>query len=99
MKKIFLTLSAALLICSVHSQGVTAGLKAGVNSTNFTGDFETDKKSLSGFHAGGFVNIRLGGISVQPELLVSTAGAKIGEGESDYRLTYLAMPVMLKIRL
>lgn len=100
MKKIVITLSAMLFTCYLYSQGLTAGLKAGVNITNFTGEFgEVDKKSLTGFHAGGFLSIRVLGISLQPELLVSTAGATIDDGESDdIRLTYLAMPVMLKYR-
>ncbi|RYG31362.1 MAG: PorT family protein, partial [Chitinophagaceae bacterium] len=78
MKKVFV---AALLLSGVaaYSQNLSGGLKAGVNVTNFTGgDFSSvDKKSLVGFHAGGFLNIAFGSFSIQPEALVSTQGAKV----------------------
>lgn len=99
MKKTVLILATILFFGSAQSQGISAGLKAGVNITNFRGDFgNVDKESMTGFHAGGFLNFRLLGISLQPELLISTAGAKLEDGSS-YKLTYLAMPVMLKYRM
>ena len=99
MKKTVLILATILFIASAQSQGISAGLKAGVNITNFRGDFgNVDKESMTGFHAGGFLNFRLLGISLQPELLISTAGAKLEDGSS-YKLTYLAMPIMLKYRM
>ena len=99
MKKTILILTTILFFCSAQSQGISAGLKAGANITNFRGDFSTiDKQSMTGFHAGGYLNFRLLGISLQPELLVSTAGAKLDDGSS-YKLTYLAMPVMLKYKM
>ncbi len=89
----------------VNAQRITGGIKAGVNITNFTGgDFgEVDKKALVGFNAGGFLNFKLiGGLSLQPEALVSTAGAKFenipGEDDQSYRLTYISVPVMLKFK-
>jgi hypothetical protein len=99
MKKTILILATTVFFCSARSQGISAGLKGGVNITNFRGDFgNVDKQSMTGFHAGGFLNFRLLGISLQPELLISTAGAKLDDGSS-YKLTYLAMPVMLKYRM
>ena len=102
MKK--LLVGCALLACTgLSAQRISGGLKAGVNISNFTdGDFESvDKESLVGFHAGGFLNVKLAGpLSLQPELLVSTAGAKYevaGEKEN-FKLTYLTVPVMLKIK-
>ncbi len=81
--------------------GVKAGLKVGANISNFSGgNFEEIKnKSLVGFHAGGFLNVRFGKLSLQPELLVSTAGAKLEDidGNSEnFKLTYLTLPVMLR---
>ncbi|MEI9807737.1 MAG: porin family protein [Bacteroidota bacterium] len=101
MKKPLVTLPAIVLACCVYAQGVSAGLKGGINITNFSGgNFAgIDKEALVGFHAGAFLNFRLLGISVQPELLVSTAGAKLDGDNGDYKITYLAMPIMLKYRM
>jgi len=81
---------------------VSVGLKAGANITNFTGgDFDAvEKKALIGFHAGGFLNLPLGALSLQPELLISTQGARIDSvsGSYDWKVTYLTVPVMLKYR-
>jgi len=78
MKK---TLFVALIVAlsQAASAQITGGLKAGLNITNFSGGrFDNlDKQALVGFHAGGFMNFRLGAISLQPEALVSTAGAKL----------------------
>ena len=101
MKKIIIA-CFVLASTGVSAQRITGGLKAGVNVSNFTsGDFENvEKESLIGFHAGGYLNFKLiGPLSLQPELLVSTAGAKyeIAPGEKrDFKLTYLTVPVMAK---
>jgi hypothetical protein len=85
----------------MYAQRLTAGLKAGANITNFTGGSfsNVDKKALVGFHAGGFLGIGLGGITLQPEILVSTAGAKFDNADSSFKLTYLSVPVMVKYRM
>lgn len=101
MKKILLSL---LLLAGLNSfaQSITAGIKAGANITNFTGsDLEDVKhKAIVGFHAGGYLNFKLGGISLQPELLVSTAGSKLEDidGDTKITLTYITLPVMLKFK-
>ncbi len=99
MKKAFLI---ALLVAGAQavSAQISGGLKAGLNITNFTGgDFrDVDKKALVGFHAGGFLNFGLGALSLQPEALVSTAGARFKNADSSFRLTYVTVPVMLKFR-
>jgi hypothetical protein len=102
MKKVFV---AAFLLASVtgFSQSLTGGLKGGVNVSNFTGgNFQNvNKKALIGFHAGGFLNIAFGGFSIQPEALVSTQGAKAEDvtgGSYDFKLTYITVPIMAKIR-
>lgn len=102
MKKIFL----ALMLVSgtaCFAQHVTGGIKAGVNISNFTGgDFANAKKSsLVGFHGGGFLNIAFSKLSIQPEALVSTQGAKIDtiNGDYNFKLTYITVPVMVKYRM
>lgn len=100
MKKMILAVFLAASFLSIHAQKLSGGLKAGMNVTNFTGgDFSNvDKKAIIGFHAGLFLNVRLGSLSLQPELLVSTAGAKFEHLDSSFRLIYLSVPVMLKYR-
>lgn len=104
MKKI---LFATLLFVSTagFAQTFQLGVKGGVNISNFNGgDFSNVKKNaLVGFHAGGFVNFRFGEVlSLQPELLFSTQGAKFESKESgekeDFKLNYVSIPVMLKVK-
>ena len=102
MKRIIL----ALLLLSgtaCFAQHLTGGIKAGVNITNFTGgNFDAvKKKSNVGFHGGGFLNIAFGSLSIQPEALISTQGAKIDSvnGSYDWKLTYVTVPIMVKYRM
>jgi hypothetical protein len=102
MKKALLIALFAFCLKSATAQ-VSLGLKGGANVTNFSGGSfdDLDKKALVGFHAGAFLNFRLGAISLQPELLVSTGGAKfkdINNNDSSFRLTYVTLPVMVKVR-
>ena len=87
---------------ATHAQSVKAGIKAGANFSNFTGgDFDAvEKKAIVGFHGGGFLNFSFGALSLQPEALVSTQGARIDSATRsyDWKLTYLTIPVMLKLR-
>jgi outer membrane protein with beta-barrel domain len=90
-----------MLIASLAFGQLSLGLKAGVNISNFSGkDIENVKKSaLVGFHAGGLVHLGLGKHFVlQPELLFSTQGAKLSAGgtETDFKIGYINIPVMLQ---
>ncbi len=95
-----------LLLVSTASfaQHFELGAKAGVNISNFSGasnEADLKAKSLIGFHAGGFVSLFLGNnFAIQPEVLLSTQGAKLEQtgSETDYKLTYINVPVMLKYR-
>ncbi len=102
MKKAIFVSVACLLSTILFAQNFSAGVKAGVNVTNFTGgDFESvDKKAVVGFHAGGFLSFSLGALYLQPEALISTQGARIdsANGSYDWKITYAAIPVMLKYR-
>ena len=102
MKKAIFVSLACLVSTILFAQNVTGGVKAGVNITNFTGgDFESvDKKAMVGFHAGGFLSFSLGALYLQPEALISTQGARIdsANGSYDWKITYAAIPVMLKYR-
>lgn len=99
MKKMIFAL--ALLVSTVSfSQNFSAGIKAGANFTNFRGgDFDAvKKKAIVGFHGGGFLNFSFGALSLQPEVLISTQGARIDSANRsyDWKLTYATIPVMLK---
>jgi len=102
MKKVIVALIFAGLCTAGMAQGFSAGLKAGANITNFNGgNFDAvKKKAIVGFHGGGFMNFSLGAISLQPEVLISTQGARIDSvsGSYDWKVTYLTVPVMLKYR-
>jgi len=102
MKKL---LFAALLLSSSHlfSQGFQLGIKAGANLSNFTGgDFSNvDKKALVGFQAGAFMGFLFGDhLSLNPEVLFSSQGAKFKNAGSDenFKLYYINVPVLLKYR-
>jgi len=86
------------------AQHFELGVKAGANISNFTGASnaaDVKAKTLVGFHGGGFVSLFVGDIfAIQPEVLFSTQGAKIENtgGSTDYKLDYINIPVMLKVR-
>ena len=103
MKKsiVFLLLLAGTTSFAQHFE---LGAKAGANFSNFTGASNASDlkaKTLVGFHVGGFVSLFVGNsFAIQPEVLLSTQGAKIENGtdKRDLTLTYINVPVMLKFR-
>ena len=101
MKKTIVALSLLITTAS-FAQNFSAGIKAGANFSNFTGgDFDAvKKKAIVGFHGGGFLNFSFGALSLQPELLVSTQGARIDSANKsyDWKVTYATVPVLLKFR-
>ena len=95
MKKIILTVAAvfALTFANAQDKGGSSdmkfGVKAGYQSTNFTGD--KDEDANGGFYIGGLVDFSVSEkFHVQPELLYSIEGAK------DAKLNYLRIPIMAK---
>lgn len=102
MKKVLIVLFISFTSTALFAQGFSGGLKAGANITNFTGgNFDAvKKKAIVGFHGGGFLNFSFGALSLQPEILVSTQGARIDSvsGSFDWKVTYAAVPIMLKYR-
>ena len=52
-----------------YAQNFQAGIKAGVNISNFTGgNFNTiENNTLLGFHAGGLLRFKFGGFALQPK--------------------------------
>jgi hypothetical protein len=99
MKKMIIVLAVLMMTATIHAQ-IQPGIKAGVNISNFTGgDFNTiENKALVGFHAGGLLRFQFDKIVLQPELLFSSQGAKLKDSltESDYKISYVNIPVMLQ---
>jgi len=101
MKKIVI-LAFLFVTTTTFAQKIVFGVKAGANVSNFTGgNFDqVDKKALVGFHGGAFLNFSFVGFAIQPELMISTQGAKIDSvsGSYDWKVTYVTLPVMAQYR-
>ena len=104
MKK-FILMTAAFLIFSIaHSEEkkeIYIGIKSGLNLCSITNSDEegVSSSTLAGFHIGVLGEFRLGdNFAVQPELLYSTQGVKLGfEGEKgDLKMDYITVPLMVK---
>jgi hypothetical protein len=85
---------------SALAEGMTYGIKAGVNLADFSGDIEHNERKL-GFSGGLFLNYAFTEIfSVQPELLFMMRGTKHEQLENTaYHLTYFEVPVLVKLSL
>ena len=83
MKRVMLTVIAALLVSTSYAQ-FTLGPKVGLSASKIELDHLTiDGQTLSsgnataGFHAGAFARITLGGLYIQPEALFTQTGGKV----------------------
>jgi len=110
MKRLIITIFAIVAVftlssASVSAQGVTGGLKAGMNIANIHGDNVEDVwDSKIGICAGGFITCSLSDLfAIQPELLFTMKGSKAeGEVEGEpakltMKLNYLEIPVLAKL--
>lgn len=99
MKRIFLTVSlCALFAAGAFAQGMSGGLKAGLNLSNFAGDDVDGTDMRIAYHIGGFVNFGLtDALSLQPELLYNSIGAKADseDGDVTFKMNYVSIPVSL----
>ena len=99
MKK-FLSLFAFLSLAAVASnaQGISGGLKLGLNLANQTmssGSYTVSPSFRPTIHAGGYVTVMLGErFGVQPEVLYSGQGAKNGSYVNKFN--YITVPVLLR---
>jgi hypothetical protein len=97
MKKMIIL--PAILFASLAFGQISLGLKGGVNLSNFTGDFGSiEKSALTTFHVGGLVHIPFSHLALQPELVFSEQGAKLKKSgvETDFKISYVNIPVMLQ---
>ncbi|HEX6891323.1 MAG TPA: porin family protein, partial [Chryseolinea sp.] len=84
-----------------------AGIKGGMNVSNFTsGEQISDKNARFGFHAGVYGQLFANeGFAIQPELNYSTKGNKVMttysviDQETKFNLSYIDMPVLAVFKL
>jgi hypothetical protein len=84
------------------AQGLTYGLKAGINFATIDADGDEDAGYRLGLAAGGFVALPLGSrLTIQPEGLFSQKGSKSDlEGVSvKLQLDYVEIPILVKYAL
>jgi hypothetical protein len=91
-----------LLLASVSAHAEFGlGLKAGANfaTQKASSSFQLpDFKTRTGFLGGGYVNFFFGEtIGVQPEVLFSQKGAKIEDVDLVNNLTYVDVPILLRV--
>jgi hypothetical protein len=84
MKKTFLLFVFLLLAGATAHAQFALGLKAGISSSSVdiknassnTAQFK-EEDNITGFHAGAFARVQLGGFFVQPEGVFSASGGKV----------------------
>lgn len=98
MKKLLVLLIVLGLGSMALAQGLSIGVKGGLNMASITGADVGSPQIKSGFVVGAYGNIDLMFINIQPELLYSQKGFK--EEELGVTITgsydYLEIPVLLK---
>lgn len=98
MKKITTLVFACLLGAVAYGQGISGGVKAGLNLANqtFSGNgYTTSPSFLPSIHAGGYVTVMFTEhFGLQPEVLYSAQGAK--SGDEKYKLGYVTVPVLVR---
>lgn len=101
MRNLIITAFLLAISTFIQAQSFSFGPKAGVNISNYSGG-NINSDARVGYHLGGLLSFGFGNaFSVQPEVLFSTQGAKVEQlGEKrDFKVSYLNVPVMLKVRL
>jgi hypothetical protein len=98
MKKLMLVMAVLLVAAPVFAvTPIKGGVKVGMSMSTITGDNTTDAASKIGLAGGGFVNIGIGTLSIQPELLYVQKGAQDkNNSKFKYMLDYIEIPVLLK---
>ena len=95
MKKIILLVAAIFTFGFANAQYKDFGLKGGLNRADLS---NSGTSALVGFHIGGFAEFMvMEKFDLQPELLLSTQGAKYDS--ADLNLIYINLPVMGKYQV
>jgi hypothetical protein len=79
MKKLFLALFSTIVTTISFAQTINFGIKAGLNLSEFyrNNSITVNNSNISGFNAGGIVNIDYKNFSIQPGIFYSTKGEKM----------------------
>jgi hypothetical protein len=82
------------------------GVKGGVNFSNIISEDIDDNNVLTSFNAGVYGTFPVGDIlSIQPEILYSRKGGELtydnafATGETQFKLNYIEVPVLLKVNI
>lgn len=96
MKKILFVAAVAVFgLTNVNAQEFSFGAKAGLNVASLSGDAAEQLDARVGFHLGAVAEFKFtDALSLQPEILYSQQGAKLGE--STTQLDYVSIPVLVK---
>ncbi|WP_207436268.1 porin family protein [Sabulibacter ruber] len=101
MKRILLFVAVLFTTYAAQAQdGIKLGLKAGANLSNVSGEDADGSKNKFGFHVGAFADFGISEmVSIRPEVLFSTKGAKAEEDgmEGQLNLGYIDVPVLARI--
>lgn len=98
MKKVYVLLVAILSIATtLNAQDIKIGTKTGLNLASVAGD-GIEAKSRTAFHIGGMAEIPINGtFYLQPELLFSSQGYKLNNGNNGRGvLNYISVPIIGK---
>ncbi len=101
MKRQLVFLCALLMAFAFAGQELSAGgIKGGLSIANVSfKESVFDGKSLLGFQAGVFFTFDVSEyISIQPEGYYAMKGSRLSD-ESDFKLTYIEVPVLIKVTL
>jgi hypothetical protein len=103
MKKLTLTISILLLALYSYAQGISAGVKAGLNISNQNVSWNgssIDTKAKVGIHLGGYAVIMLiENFGIQPEILFSMQGAKYPDYDGKTMFNYLNIPILARYNI
>lgn len=98
MKKISVLLLLLGLGSMALAQGISFGIKGGLNLSNLSGSNIGNSSYKTGMVGGAFATIDLMALKVQPELLYTQKGAKYETlfASATAQFDYLEVPVLLK---
>lgn len=103
MKKLVCTLAMISLVSAgIYAQGISGGLKGGLNLSNQDLEGFVDTKMKIGFHVGAFATIMFTeNMGLQPEILYSVQGSEIDEDGADatFNVNYLTVPVLFRYNI
>ena len=100
MKKLTLTISILLLALYSYAQGISAGVKAGLNISNQNVSWNgssIDTNAKAGVHLGGYAVVMFAEkVGIQPEIVFSMQGAKYPDYDGKTIFNYLNIPILAR---